>query len=250
MPYDISTSVEGVTGFTELRTQLLSPTLTHSQSLSPTPTHFSRKATHSHPFFDKTDQLPAIFRQKRHTPIHFSTRTTNSHPFFKKKNPIPTHFLTKATHSHPFFDKNDPLPPNFQEKRPTPTHFFTKTSASQPFLMENNSLPPSFNKNNPILPIFQQIRPTPTYFSTKMTHTHHLHPFFHRSSIKATCIHQFSNYNILSLPVTINALNELSLENIIFEYSTSEKKRKAYFSKNQIYPSILLYMKYGRQYIT
>ena len=135
-------------------------------------------------------------------------------------------------HFHPFFDKNDALPPNFQEKRPTFTHFSTKTSHFQPFLMDNNLLPPSFNKNNPIPPIFQQIRRTPTYFSTKATHSHHSHPFFHRSSTKATCIHQFSSYNRLSLPVTINAINEFSLENIVFEYSVSEKNRKAYFSKN------------------
>ena len=184
------------------------------------------------------------------------TKATNSHPFVKKrephppifqaKQPTPNHFWTKTTHSNLFFNQNDPVPPNFQEKRPTPTHISTKLCPSQPFLMENDPLPRSFKKSNPIPPIFQPIRPTPTYFSTKTTHSHHSHPFFHRFSTKATCIHQFSNYSRLSLPVPINTLNELSLENIIFEYSTSEKKRKAYFSKNQIYPSILLYTKYGR----
>ena len=181
-----------------MRSQPLSPTLTHSQPLSPTPTHFSRK----------------------------------------------------TTPSHPFFDKNDPLPPIFQEKRPTSTHFLIKTYPSQPFLMEKDELPPMFNKNNPIPTIFQQIRPSPTYFSTKTTHPYHSHPFLHQSTTNAICIQQFSNYNRPSLPVTINALNGLSLENMIFEYSMSEENRRAYFSKNQIYLSILLYMKYGRQYVT
>ena len=185
--------------------------------------------THSHPFFKKNNPFS---------------------PIFQEKQPIPTYFSTKTTHSYLFFDNNDPFSPIFQDKKPIPTHFLTKATHSHPFLMEKDPLPPSFNKSNIIPPIFQQIRPTPTYFSTKATHSYHSRPFFHRSSAKVTCIHQFSNYNRLSLPVIINALNELSLENIIFEYSTSEKKRKAYFSKKQIYPSILLNMKYGRQYIT
>ena len=130
-----------------------------------------------------------------------------------------------SSHSHP-------LPPIFQEKRHTPTHVLTKTTHSHPIFKKSDPLPPSFNKNNPILPIFHQIGPTPTDFSTKTTHSHHSHPFFHQSSTKTTCIHQFSNYNRLSIPVTIKALNELGLENIIFEYSTSEKKWKAYFSKS------------------
>ena len=217
---------------------LLRATPSHSHPLppifqekQPTLTHFSTKATHSHQFFNKTNSLPSIFTESDPLP-----------PIFLEKQPTPTHFLTKTTHSHPFFKKSDPLSPIFRQKRRTPTqfsrkktsfhHFSTKTSHSQPFLMDNNLLPPSFNKSNPIPPIFQQIRPTPNYFSTKATHSHHSHPFFHRSSTKATCIHQFSSYNRLSLPVTINAINEFSLENIIFEYSVSEKNRKAYFSKN------------------
>ena len=159
----------------------LPATLSHSQPLPATPSH----SHHSHTFFKKNNSLPLIFQEKRPTPFHFSTKTT---------------------HSYPFFNKNKPLQPNFQEKRTNPTHFLTKTSPSQPFLMKNDPLPPSFNKNNPVPPIFQQIWPTPTYFSTKMTHSHHSHPFFDRSSTKATCIHQFSNYNRLSLSVTINAL--------------------------------------------
>ena len=206
----------------------------------PTTNHFLIKTTHSYPFFDKNNTLLPIFRQKRHTPTHFSTKTTHSYPFFDK-NDTPTHFSTKTTHSYPFFNKNDPFLPNFGEKRPTSTHFSTKTSPPPPSHFWWNDLLP---------PIFQQIRPTPIYFSTKKTHSHHSHPFSHRSSIKETCIHQFSNYNRLSLPVTINRLNELSLKNIIFEYSTSEQNRKAYFSKNQIYPSMLLNIKYRRQYIT
>ena len=63
----------------------------HSQPLSPTPTHFSRKTTHCHPFFKKSDSFPPIFRQKQHTTTHFSTLTT-THPFFKKKNPFPPIF--------------------------------------------------------------------------------------------------------------------------------------------------------------
>ena len=165
-------------GFPELRSQSLWPILTHSQPLPATLTHF-------HPFFKKNNSLPPIFQEKRPTPIHFSTKTT---------------------HSYPFFNKNNPLPPSFQQKQPTPTHFSTKTSPSQPFLMKNDLLPSSFNKNNPIPSIFQQIRPTPTYFSIKVTHSHHFHPFFHWSFTKATFIHQFSNYNRLSLRVTINAL--------------------------------------------
>ena len=88
------------------------------------------------------------------------------------------------------------------------------------------------NKFDSLSLIFQQKRPTPTYS----------YPYLHYSPTKETCIHQFSNYNRLCLPITINPLNELSLENIIFEHSRSEKKRKAYFINNQIYPSILLYM--------
>ena len=238
-----------IEGFTELRSQPLSPTPSHSHPLpiifqekQPTPTHFSTKATHSHQFFNKnnsllsffkeSDPLPPIFQDKQPTPTHFLTKTTPSHRFFKKINPLSPIFRQKPPHSYQFFNQNDPLPLNFREERQTPTHFSTKTSHSQPFLMDSNLLPPSFNKNNPIPSIFQQIRPTPTYFSTKVTRSHHSHPFFHRSSTKATCIHQFSSYNRLSLPVTINAINELSLENIIFEYSASKKNWKGYFSKN------------------
>ena len=93
------------TGFTELRSQLVPATLTHSchsQPLSPTPTQFSRKTTHSH-------------------------------PFFKKK-----------THSHPFFDQNDPLPLIFQEKQPPPTHFSEIVIHSHSFFKKNNPLPPIF----------------------------------------------------------------------------------------------------------
>ena len=238
----------------------LPATLTHSQPLSPTPTHFVTKATHSHPFFNKNNPLPPIVKKNDPLP-----------PIFPKQQlPTPTHFLTKTTHSHQYFKKSDPLSLIFQENNPLPliiwqkqhpptliltitTHshpFFDKKSPSQIFLMKNDPFLLSFNKNKPIPPIFQQIRPTSAYFSTKTTYSHNSHPFFHWPSTKVTSIHQFSNYNRLSLSATINALNELSLENIIFEYSTSEKKGKAYFSKNQSHPSILLYMKYGRQYIT
>ena len=143
----------------------LPATLTHSHLLPATPSH----SHHSHTFSKKNNSLPLTFQEKW---------------------PTPTHFSTKATYFYPFFNKNNPLQPNFQEKRTTPTHFSTKTSPSQPFLIKNDPLPPSFNKNNPFPPIFQQIRPTPTYFSTKTTHSHHSHPFFQRSSTRATCIHQ------------------------------------------------------------
>ena len=60
----------------------------HSQPLSPTPTHFSRKTTHCHPFFDKNDPLPPIFQEKQPTPTHFSRKATHSHPFFDKNNTL------------------------------------------------------------------------------------------------------------------------------------------------------------------
>ena len=147
------------------------------------------------------------------------TKTTHSYPFFNKNDPFLSDFKDKTTHFHPFFNKNIPLPAISDGKRPTPTQFQQKQSNPTHF---------SINLTHPI------------YFSTKQTHSHHSHPFPHRSSTRATCIHQFSNYNRLSLPITINALNKPSLKNIIFENSTSEQKRIAYFSKNQIYPSMLL----------
>ena len=134
-------------GFTELRSQPLSPTprkfskTTHSHPLfnknnplppifnknnpfppfsrqnRPTPTHFSRKVTHSHSFLKKKTPLPPIIWQKRHTFTLISTITTHSHPFFKKK-PTPSHFSTKTTHSYPFSNKKDPFP-DFSIKRPT-----------------------------------------------------------------------------------------------------------------------------------
>ena len=209
---------------------MLPATITHS--------HPSFKKNNPlHPFFNKSDPLPLIFQQKWPTLTHFSRKTTHSHAF-STKTTHSTHFPTKVTHSHPIFKKNDLLPPIFWQIRPPPSHFWWKTFH-----------PHTVSTINSIAPIFQQVRPTPTYFSTKTTYSHHSQPFSHRSSTKATCIHQFSNYNRLSLPVTINALNELNLENIIFEYLMSEKTKKAYLRKNQIYPSILLYMKW-RQYIT
>ena len=60
----------------------------HSQPLSPTPTHFSRKTTHCHTFFDKNDPLPPIFQEKQPTPTHFSRKVTHSHPFFDKNNTL------------------------------------------------------------------------------------------------------------------------------------------------------------------
>ena len=140
------------------------------------------------------------------------------------------------SHSQPLSptpSHSQPLPATLSHSHQLTNSGSTETTHSHPF----------FNK-------FDPLGPTPTYFSRKTTHSHHSHLFSRRSSTKGTCIHHFSNYNRISLPVTINVLKELSLENIIFEYWTSEKKRKAYFSKNQIYPSILLCMKYGRQCIT
>ena len=75
-------------GFTELRSQPLSPTRTHPQALSPTPNRFHPLP----PIFDKNDLLPYIFQEKQ---------------------PPLTHFSRKATHSHPFSDKNDTLLPIF-----------------------------------------------------------------------------------------------------------------------------------------
>ena len=84
--------------FTELRSQPLPTTLTHS-----------------HPFFKKNNPPRTIFRQKRHTPNHFSEITTHSHSFFKKK-----------TYSYPFFDKSDSLPSFFRQKRHIFPHFIVK----------------------------------------------------------------------------------------------------------------------------
>ena len=105
-----------------------------SQPPSHTPIHLSRKTTHFHPFFKKSDPLPLIFQEKWPTLTHFSRKTTHSHAF-----------LTKNDTLYPFSNQSDPLPPNFQEKRPAPTNFLTNTSNSQSFLMENVPPPHSFN---------------------------------------------------------------------------------------------------------
>ena len=202
----------------------------HSQPLSPTPSHSQPPpATLSH-----SHQLQPIFQEKQSTPTHFSRKTSHSHPFFNKsdtllfifqlKRPTPTQFSGTTTHSHPFFDKNIPIPAisdgtrptltQVQPKQPTPTYFSTNSTHSGPLPL-----------------IFHEKRPTPTILT-----------LFSTGPPPKELVHHFSNYNRIFLPVTINVLKELSLENIIFEYSTSEKKRKAYFSKNQIYPSILLCM--------
>ena len=109
------------------------------------------------------------------------------------------------THFHPFFDKNVPLQVISHGKRPTATQFQQK---------QHN--PTYFSTNST----------TPTYFSTKKTHSHHSHPFSHQSSTNATCIHQFSSYNRRSLPVTLNALNELSLKTSSLNIRRQSKREK------------------------
>ena len=91
-------------GFTELPSQLLLPTPSHSHPLSPLPTTL----THSH-------QPPAAL--------------THSHTFLTKTT---THFSRKTTHSHAFFKKSKPLPPIFRQKRHTPTHFFDNHNPLSP----------------------------------------------------------------------------------------------------------------------
>ena len=99
----------------EIKSQPLSPSHSHPlppifHEKQPTPTHFSRKVTHSYPFFDNNDPLSPIFQEKNPFPL-----------IFRQKRPTPTHFLTKTTHSHSFFDKNVHLPAISDRKRPTPT---------------------------------------------------------------------------------------------------------------------------------
>ena len=169
-----------------------SPIPSHSQPLSPTPTHFlkknnplppifrqkrptpthfslktiyshqfSRKVTHTHPFFKEKNSLLPIFRQKRHTPTLISTITTHSHPFFKKKT-TPTHFSTKTIHSYPFFNKNNRLPPIFEQKQPIP-RFSNKTTLSHPGALLNCSpshshpLPATFNHSQAFLSFYTAI---------------------------------------------------------------------------------------------
>ena len=109
----------------EIKSQPLSPSHSHPlppifHEKQPTPTHFSRKVTHSYPFFDNNDPLSPIFQEnapfprnfeeKRRTFTHFSTQTSPSHPFLIEKDPL-----------LPSFNKSNTITPIFQQKRPTPT---------------------------------------------------------------------------------------------------------------------------------
>ena len=129
-------------GFTELR----------SQPLSPTPRKFS-KTTHSHPYFNKNNPLPPIFNKYNPFP-----------PFSWQNRPTPTHFSRKVTHSHSLFKKNNPLPPIIRQKRHTLTLILTITTHS-PIFQEKTHSHPFFDKNNTLLSIFQQKRPILRFFN-------------------------------------------------------------------------------------